>query len=68
MPYQSVQDLPESVRNHLPRHAEEIYRAAYNNAYEEYGHDESRAHAVAWAAVEHMYRKNETTGKWEAKQ
>lgn len=68
MPYQQMSDLPDSVREHLPQHAQEIYRAAYNNAWEEYNHEEERAHRVAWAAVKHQYQKNESTGQWEAKQ
>lgn len=68
MPYQQLSDLPDSVKEHLPKHAQEIYRAAYNNAWEEYNHEEERAHRVAWAAVKHQYQKNESTGQWEAKQ
>ena len=49
----------------LPAHAQNIYKDAFNNAWEEYGHDESRAHAVAWGAVKKKYHKNLTTGKWE---
>lgn len=67
MPYKNVKDLPEAVRDHLPTHAEEIFRAAYNNAYEEYDHDEERAFRVAWGAVERKYRKNDKTGDWEPK-
>lgn len=32
MPYQQLENLPESVKNHLPKHAQEIFRAAFNNA------------------------------------
>lgn len=64
MPYQRLSELPESVREHLPKHAQEIYQAAYNNAWEEYRHDEERAHRVAWGAVKHQYEKDERTGKW----
>jgi cation transport regulator len=67
MPYAHLSDLPESVREHLPRHAQAIYRAACNNAFEEYGHDESRAHRVAWGAVERRYEKDEKTGQWHEK-
>ncbi len=63
MPYGSVKDLPESVREHLPEHAQEIYRAAFNNAYVEYGRDEARAHRVAWGAVEKEYHRDKN-GKW----
>jgi len=76
MPYEALDDLPESVRAHLPRHAQEIYRAAYNSAWNEYKEprerrgDESReeaAHKVAWAAVKHQYEKDERTGRWTPK-
>ncbi len=63
MPYDKIDDLPESVREHLPKHAQEIYRAAFNSAWDEYGHDESRAHRVAWGAVEKEYHKDDQ-GHW----
>ncbi|MHB1414992.1 MAG: ChaB family protein [Chloroflexota bacterium] len=63
MPYDKLSDLPGNVRENLPEHAQEIYRAAFNNAWDEYGHEEARAHRVAWAAVEREYHKNEK-GEW----
>jgi cation transport regulator len=60
MPYSSNDDLPASVRDHLPPHAQDIYRAAFNAAYDEYAADarqEEIAHRVAWAAVERSYVK-----------
>ncbi len=62
MPYASIDDLPSAVRAHLPRHAQEIYLAAFNSAFEQYAPRgpsgrESTAHRVAWAAVKHSYRK-----------
>ncbi len=63
MPYVSIEELPGSVREHLPEHAQEIYRAAFNSAWEGYGHDEARAHRVAWGAVEKEYHKDEK-GRW----
>ena len=51
MPYKDLYDLPKSVQEHLPKHALEIYRAAYNSAWDEYAKDEERAHRVAWSAV-----------------
>ncbi|MGE5224046.1 MAG: ChaB family protein [Omnitrophica WOR_2 bacterium] len=67
MPYKTVSELPDSVKDHLPKHAQEIWRAAYNNAMDEYGKDESRAARVAWAAVKHEYKKDEKTGDWKKK-
>lgn len=68
MPYQTVNELPGTVREHLPRHAQEIYREAFNHAWEEYGHDEARAHRVAWGAVKRVYEKDESTGGWNVRQ
>jgi len=60
MPYADISDLPAPVRSHLPVHAQEIYLAAFNNAWEEYAHRADReavAHRVAWAAVKKQYFK-----------
>ncbi len=65
MPYEKLTDLPERVRNNLPKHAQEIYKEAFNSAEEQYG-EESRAHRVAWSAVENKYEKNEQ-GNWVEK-
>jgi len=62
MPYEKLTDLPDSVRNNLPKHAQEIYRAAYNSADDQYC-EESRAHRVAWSAVENSYENNDK-GNW----
>ncbi len=64
MPYDSIRELPDSVRDHLPKHAQEIYKSAYNNAWDEYDHDEERAHSVAWAAVKKSYKKDDQSGRW----
>ena len=61
MPYASIEDLPLSVRRHLPTHAQEIYCSAFNHAWETYGAEPAReeiAHRVAWAAVKRRYRKD----------
>jgi cation transport regulator len=65
MPYDNLSDLPDSVRNNLPKHAQEIYKEAYNSAEDQYG-EESRAHRVAWSAVENKYEKYER-GDWVSK-
>jgi len=71
MPYKSNDELPDSVRNSLPEHGQEIYRKAFNSAWEEYKNPEDRrgddsreevAHKVAWAAVKKEYQKED--GKW----
>lgn len=67
MPFDSIRDLPDSVRDNLPKHAQEIYKSAYNNAWEEYNHNEERAHRVAWSAVKKSYKKDEEFGRWVKK-
>ncbi|MDQ2696408.1 MAG: ChaB family protein [Pseudomonadota bacterium] len=66
MPYHSLAELPEAVKDHLPRHAQEIYKEAYNSAWEQYADPQKRrgdasreetAHKVAWAAVKDQYEK-----------
>ena len=69
MPYKNNSDLPDLVRDNLPRHAQEIYREAYNNAWDQYQDRDDRegtAHAVAWSAVKEVYEKNDD-GKWVKK-
>jgi cation transport regulator len=68
MPYDHIHDLPDSVRSHLPQHAQEIYQSAFNSAWDEYNQDESRAHRVAWSAVKQKYTKDEQSGTWQPKE
>jgi cation transport regulator len=63
MPYDRRSELPDSVKDNLPAHAQDIYKEAFNSAWEQYDHDEPRAHRVAWGAVEKSYHKNDD-GKW----
>lgn len=65
MPYATNNELPDSVKNHLPEHAQTIFREAFNNAHGEYGSDE-QAMKVAWSAVKKKYEKNEQ-GLWVKK-
>lgn len=65
MPYQQIEDLPDSVKNHLPNHAQEIFLAAFNNATKEYD-EEEQAFKVAWSAVKHKYEKGDD-GNWHKK-
>ena len=60
MPYSSITELPDTVKSVLPKHAQEVYKEAFNSAYNHYDKpserrgDEGReetAHKVAWNAV-----------------
>ncbi len=64
MPY-TIDNPPERIRK-LPKHAQEIFIAAYNAAIEQYEGDEERANRVAWAAVKEQYEQDEN-GEWHAK-
>lgn len=75
MPYKTRTDLPDSVQHVLPAHAQDIYKEAFNSAWDEYKHKEERrddatreetAHRVAWAAVKHQYEKGDDD-KWHKK-
>ena len=68
MPYKRINELPEPVKDHLPKHAQEIYKEAFNSAYEQYDKPSERrgdasreetAHKVAWSAVKQDYAKGE---------
>jgi cation transport regulator len=74
MPYKKIGDLPDSVKDHLPEHAQEIYLEAFNSAWDQYDQPDERrghasreetAHKVAWAAVKKKYEKDERTGDWK---
>lgn len=67
MPYKTKEDLPNSVKDNLPDHAQEIYHQAFRNAWKEYEDPKKRrdndsqeevAHKVAWAAVKSKYKKD----------
>jgi cation transport regulator len=53
------------VQGHLPAHAQDIYREAFNHAWQQYGGNEATAHRVAWAAVKRLYVKK--GGYWIAR-
>ena len=74
MPYSSLKDLPRPIQDHLPMHAQEIYRKAFNHAWDEYADASKRrtkisreaiAHKVAWAAVKSKYEKRGS--RWVSK-
>ena len=74
MPYDRNAELPDSVRDNLPEHAQTIYREAFNSAFEEYksardrrsdASREETAHKVAWSVVKNKYEKR--GDRWQAK-
>lgn len=76
MPYKEITDLPPNLQKLLPKHAQEIFKEAFNHAWEEYkdpgkrrgnASREETAMKVAWNAVKREYEKGEDE-KWHAKQ
>ena len=62
MPYRTNEDIAPRIRRHLPAGAQDIYRAAFNHAWDSYADSPRReeiAHRVAWAAVKKQYVKGE---------
>jgi cation transport regulator len=60
MPYHDNHELPDSVRHALPSHAQNIYREAFNHAFEAHKNEarrEEASHRIAWAAVKCRYAK-----------
>lgn len=60
MPYRTDANLPLSVSAHLPPHAQDIYREAFNHAYAAHAGEarqEEAAHRIAWTAVKRAYVK-----------
>ena len=60
MPYATIVELPAPVQDHLPVHAQEIYRQAFNHAFAAHKGDlrqDEASHRIAWAAVKRSYVK-----------
>lgn len=75
MPYSKISELPDGVQHVLPKHAQDIYKEAFNSAWDEYKEPKDRrggddreevAHKVAWNAVKMKYEKGDD-GKWHPK-
>jgi cation transport regulator len=72
MPYLTIEELPNNVRSTLPKHAQEIYKSAFNYAWDEYKDVKKRrtietreevSHKVAWSVVKRKYEKSDD--KWK---
>ncbi len=75
VPYDTTNELPDSVKSVLPKHAQEIYMKSFNSSWEQYKDPEKRrddadreevAHRVAWSAVKQKYEKGQD-GNWHKK-
>ncbi|MDK2834683.1 MAG: cation transport regulator [Methanolobus sp.] len=75
MPYNKNSELPETVGDKVAEHGQDIYRKAFNSAWEQYKDPlerregtsrEETAHRVAWSAVKNEYEKD-SEGNWVPK-
>ena len=74
MTYDGINDLPRTIAAVLPEEAQEVYRQAYNKAWDQAGEQpggglsrESLAHRQAWTILEREYARDFATGKWRRK-
>jgi HK97 family phage major capsid protein len=68
MPYSKISELPDPVKK-LPEHAQAIWMAAFNSAYEQHKDEkdvEQKAFAIAWAAIKTKYEQDKD-GNWKEK-
>ncbi|NCP62933.1 MAG: cation transport regulator ChaB [Alphaproteobacteria bacterium] len=73
MVYARNSDLPDAIKLHLPLHAQDIYREAFNRAWEHYRNPKKRrdpdeplevvCHKISWAAVKEKYYRGQD-GNW----
>ena len=59
MPYKNISDLPAAQVDQYTEHQKKAFLKAFNNAYNEYHHDESRAFAVAHHAAKQAGKKED---------
>lgn len=69
--YESMDELPDVVREELPEEAQELYMKGYNASWEMYEEEqagdmsqEAVANRDGWAAVKREFTKDDETGKW----
>ncbi|MFW6135431.1 MAG: ChaB family protein [Chloroflexota bacterium] len=69
--YESIQDLPDTVRDVLPPEAQEAYLEGFNASWESYDEEktsemtqEAVANRDAWAAVKREFTQDPESGKW----
>jgi cation transport regulator len=57
MPYKAKSDLPDSVQHVLPAHAQDIYKEAFNSAWEQYKDKDDRRRLPAPASAAAQRRR-----------
>lgn len=74
MPYKRIEELPDNIKESLPKKAQKIWMSSFNNVLKSCvsgGKSESKcedvARIAAWVAVKAQYRKNKD-GNWVLKE
>jgi len=66
MPYDKIGELPDRIKENLPKDAQKIFKEVYNHAWNQYSDPDKRrgdasqeeaANRVAWSAVKKKYEK-----------
>lgn len=63
MAYETLEQLPETVKSKLPRGAQQIFLAAFNSATAD-GLSKDGAEKIAWNSVKTQYQQS-SNGEWE---
>lgn len=67
MPYETISDLPDPVKDNLPVEAAEVWMSAYNSA-ERADRSEAERAAIAWGAVKAAGWEKGEGGRWVKKE
>jgi len=57
MPYKSVSDLPDSVKEKYNKREQKAFLETFNSAYDEYNGDEGRAFSTAYTSANNVKKK-----------
>ena len=60
------EDLPDAIKNSLPAAAQDIYRNAFNSAFDK-NKDDARASQIAWGAVKNAGWEKDSKNVWHKK-
>ena len=63
MRYESIDDLPVHCRVNLPESAQQVYREAWNRAWDNNA-DPRIARDQAWQEVRQQFERDTITGSW----
>ncbi len=62
MPHKMISQLPDAVKNNLPRHEQEIYKEAFNTAEEQYGEEDRPPRGLGRRGAEVRERRERKLG------